>query len=86
VNPRDAADEPEATLAVWSDEPAARHKPGCAFGPGFYRVVYDRGGETAVAYFDTRGQADLFIRLLPPGRSPRAHRDAGCLEIGRAHV
>ena len=65
-----------------SDAPlrAAAHRPGCRFGDGFYKVVYDDElGQPRTHCFGTQAEADLLVRLLPPGRNVRGYRD-DCLD------
>jgi hypothetical protein len=65
-----------------SDAPLrqAAHRPGCRFGDGFYKVVYDDAlGPPRVRVFQTQADADLMVKLLPPGRNVRCYRDA-CLD------
>jgi len=69
-----------------SDAPlrAAAHRPGCRFGDGFYKVIYDDElGQPRTRCFGTQAEADLLVRLLPPGRNVRGYRDE-CLDRGRA--
>jgi len=69
-----------------SDAPLAGpvHLPGCRFGDGFYKVAYDDElGQPRVRCFDSQAEADLLVRLLPPGRNPRGYRDA-CLDHRRS--
>lgn len=57
--------------------------PGCAFGPGFYRVLYDdhtpEGVTHRVRYFDEPSHVESFVYLLPPEAGARVKRD-GCLD------
>lgn len=55
------------------------HQPGCRFGDGFYKVVYDDLGQRRVRLFQTQADADLLVKLLPPGTDVRAYRDE-CLD------
>lgn len=60
------------------------HQPGCRFGDGFYKVVYDdEVGQPRVRCFETQSEADLLVRLLPPGRNVRGYRDS-CLDAPAA--
>jgi hypothetical protein len=52
------------------------HRPGCVFGPGFYRVVLSDGGRR---FCQTEQQVEAVRRLLPPGSMVRVQRDA-CLD------
>lgn len=65
-----------------SDAPLRRvvHQPGCRFGDGFYKVVYDdEAGQPRARVFQHQADADLMVRLLPPGRAVRCYRDS-CLD------
>jgi len=65
-----------------SDAPRRRvvHQPGCRFGDGFYKVVHDDElGHPRARTFATQAEADLLVRLLPPGRNVRGYRDS-CLD------
>lgn len=65
-----------------SDAPlrAATHKPGCAFGDGFYKVVHaDEAGQRRVRVFATQAESDMLLRILPRSAGARAYRDA-CLD------
>ena len=56
------------------------HQPGCRFGDGFYKVVYeDEMGQRVVRVFQHQVDADLLVKILPPGREVRAYRDE-CLD------
>ena len=52
------------------------HRPGCVFGPGFYRVVLSDGGRR---FCQNEQQVEAVRRLLPAGSMVRVQRDA-CLD------
>jgi hypothetical protein len=65
-----------------SDAPLRQvvHLPGCKFGDGFYKIVYDdEFGRPHTRVYTTQADADLLVKILPPGRNIRAYRDA-CLD------
>lgn len=59
--------------------PLHRHRPGCTFGPGFFKVVYHSEGTLHTHYFQEEAEAESFKRLLPDFVSARFYRDA-CLD------
>lgn len=59
---------------------APAHQPGCRFGDGFYKVVYDDHlGQRRVRVFETQTSADLLVKILAGRGNPRCYRDA-CLD------
>jgi len=52
------------------------HRPGCVFGPGFYRVVLSDGGRR---FCQSEQQVEAVRRLLPSGAMLKVQRDA-CLD------
>lgn len=59
-----------------------RHQPGCTFGPGFFRVVYQDDAGRQVRYFDEGAAADSFASFL--SGAIRVQRDA-CLDQPEPH-
>ena len=58
------------------------HQPGCRFGPGFFKVVWDdHAGERRVLHFDSKAEADIAASLLP--YDVRRYRDS-CLDAPTA--
>jgi hypothetical protein len=54
----------------------SNHRPGCVFGPGFYRIVLSDGGRR---FCQSEQQVEAVRRLLPAGAMVRVQRDA-CLD------
>jgi hypothetical protein len=66
------SDEPLGQLQV-----SAAHRPECTFGPGFFRLVLNEGGQR---YVDAEADIRVLQGLLPEGTIRYVERDGYCLD------